>query len=234
MKKIVFLLCVFLFACTTAKPPVPNPEQVYKEAELAYKNKDFNGAVETYKKVKDLFPEHPLVQIAQLQIAEAHFNADQFEEAIVAYDEFTKLYPGNINVPYARFKEALCYYNQISEADRDQSMTKKAIEKFNKVINDFPDSPYAVKAYSYVKFCRKRMAEQEIFVGKFYLKSEKFNAAEKRFLYVLKNFYDVEIQEEAMVGLYNVYKLTGQTTKAEEVKETLEFFFPKSPYKKNM
>jgi len=215
----------FIFSCA-AKQPAPTPEVLYKEAVEAAKSKDYLTSIESYKKVKELFPDHPLAQVAQLEIAESYFNSEQYDEAIMAYDEFVKLYPGNINIPYARFKEALCYFNQISQADRDQSSTRKAIDKFEKIIKDFPDTPYAVKSYNYLKFCRKRLAEQEIFVANFYFKSGKYKAAEKRYFYVLKFFSDVEIQENALLGLYNLYKTTGENTKAEEIKSTLEFFFP--------
>lgn len=224
-KCLVLLSILLLFNCAT-KQPSPTPESIYKEALEASKNKDFQTSIESYKKIKDLFPEHPLAQLAQLEIAEGYFNSEQYDEAIMAYDEFIKLYPGNINIPYARFKQALCYFNQISQADRDQSATKKAIEKFENIIKDFPDTPYAVKSYNYLKFSRKRLAEHEMFIANFYFKSGKYLAAEKRYLYVLKFFADVEIQEMALLGLYNLYKTTGETTKAEEIKNTLEFFFP--------
>lgn len=223
----LIIFAFFIFSCAT-KQPTPTPETIYKEAVEASKNKDFQTSIESYKKVKELFPEHPLAQLAQLEIAEGYFNSEQYDEAIMQYDEFVKLYPGNINVPYARFKEALCYFNQISHADRDQSSTKKAIDKFEKIIKDFPDTPYAVKAYNYLKFSRKRLAEQEIFVANFYFKSGKYKAAERRYLYVLKFFSDVEVQESALLGLYNLYKTTGETTKAEEIKNTIDFFFPYS------
>ncbi len=219
------LITFFIFSCA-AKQPVPTAEILYKEALEAAKSKDYQTSIESYKKVKELFPDHPLAQLAQLEIAENYFNSEQYDEAIIAYEEFIKLYPGNINIPYAVFKEALCYFNQISEADRDQSATRKAIEKFEKVIKDFPDTPYAVKAYNYLKFSRKRLAEQEIFIANFYLKSGKYKAAERRYLHVLKFFPDIEIQERALLGLYNLYKTTGEVTKAEEIRNTLEFFFP--------
>jgi outer membrane protein assembly factor BamD len=226
MKKVLVILFIsVLFACAT-KQATLTPEAVYKEATEAFRNKDYPTSIESFKKVKELFPEHPLAQLSQLEIAEVHFKAQEYDEAALAYDEFIRLYPGNINIPYARYKEALCYYNQISLPDRDQSATRKAIEKFEKIIKDYPDTPYAVKSYEYLKFCRKRLAEQEIFVANFYLKSEKYNAAEKRFLYVLKFFYDVEVQQDALLALYNLYKMTGQTTKAEDIKRTMEFFFP--------
>jgi len=224
-KALVILFTSFLFGCAT-KQATLTPEAVYKEAAEAFKNKDYQSSIESFKKVKELFPEHPLSQLSQLEIGEVHFTAEEYDEAALAYDEFIRLYSGNINVPYARFKEALCYYHQISQPDRDQSATRKAIEKFERIIKDYPDTPYAVKSYEYLKFCRKRLAEQELFVANFYLKSEKYNAAEKRFLYVLKFFYDVEVQKDALLGLYNLYKVTGQITKAEDIKHTLEFFFP--------
>ncbi|MCX7770314.1 MAG: outer membrane protein assembly factor BamD [Proteobacteria bacterium] len=230
----LMIICVIFLISCSVKQQAPTPEALYKEAVEASKSKDYLTSIESYKKVKELFPEHPLSQIAQLEIAETYFNSEQYDEAVMAYDEFVKLYPGNINVPYARFKEALCYFNQMSNADRDQSMTRKAVEKLEKFIKDFSDTPYAVKAHNYLKLARKRLAEQEIFIANFYMKSGRYRAAERRYMHVLKFFADVEIQESALIGLYNLYKITGETTKAQEIKNTLEFFFPNSVLKKNI
>lgn len=227
IKKIfLFSFILFLFGCAGKSPVVP--EKAYEEALSLYNLKNYEDAVEAFKKVKEMFPDHKLAKSAQLLIGDANFKAEKYEEAVVAYDEFAKLYPEDINVPYARYMEALCYYNRISEKDRDQSFTRMAADKFMNFINTFNDTPYAVKAYIYLKECRKRLAEQEIFVANFYLRYDKFKAAERRFLYALNNFPDVEIQEEALLGLYKLYRKQKREDKAKQVQETLLFYFPHS------
>jgi outer membrane protein assembly factor BamD len=232
-KVVMFLVVAAIFsACGAKKAPVP--EKVYEEAMSLYKRKSFEDSVDAFKKVKELFPEHPLAQQAQILVGEANFKAEKYEDAVLAYDEFVKLYPFNINVPYARYKEALCFYKQISDKEREQNFTRQAVDKFLQLINNFPDSPYAVKAHEHIKDCRSRIAEQEVYIGNFYLRNKKYKAAEKRFFFALKNFADVSVQEDAIYGLFRVYKMQGDEKKAKNLVETLMFYFPNSKYKKDM
>lgn len=229
---VTFLLLILLVSSCAKK--VPTPEEAYNEALSLYTRKSYEDSVEAFKKVKEMFPDHPLSRDAQIMSADAYFKAEKYDEAYLAYDEFIKLYPENINIPYAHYKQALCYYNQISEKDRDQGFTRLAIEKLDKVLTDFPDTPYAIKAYFYKKECRKRLAEQEIFVGNFYLRYDKYKSAEKRFLYALKNFPDVPIQEEALFGLYKVYKGKKDEDKIKKIVELLFKNFPNTKYKEKI
>lgn len=229
---VTFLLLILLVSSCAKK--VPTPEEAYNEALSLYTRKSYEDSVEAFKKVKEMFPDHPLSRDAQIMSADAYFKAEKYDEAYLAYDEFIKLYPENINIPYAHYKQALCYYNQISEKDRDQGFTRLAIEKLDKVLTDFPDTPYAIKAYFYKKECRKRLAEQEIFVGNFYLRYDKYKSAEKRFLYALKNFPDVPIQEEALFGLYKVYKGKKDEDKIKKIVELIFKNFPNTKYKEKI
>ncbi|MCX7991006.1 MAG: outer membrane protein assembly factor BamD [Proteobacteria bacterium] len=232
IKLSVFIIILgILFSCAKK---TPTPEEAYKDALSLYTRKSYEDSVEAFKKVKELFPDHPLSIEAQIMSADAYFKAEKYDEAYLAYDEFIKLYPENINIPYAHYKQALCYYNQISEKDRDQSFTRLAIEKLDKVLSDFPDTPYAVKAYFYKKECRKRLAEQEIFVGNFYLRYDKYKSAEKRFLYALKNFPDIPIQEEALFGLYKVYRGKKEIDKINKVADLIFKHFPDTKYKEKI
>lgn len=229
---IIMLFVIILTGCATKK--APTPEKAFEEAMSLYSLKNYEDSVEAFKKVKELFPDHKLAKTAQLLIGDANFKSEKYEEAVIAYDDFAKLYPEDINVPYARYMEAMSYYQRISEKDRDQSFTRQSAEKFYSIIKIFPDTPYAVKSYEYLKDCRKRLAEQELFVANFYLRYDKFKAAEKRFHYALNNFPDVDIQEEALVGLYKLYKKQKNEEKAKAIFETLLFYFPNSSYRNKL
>lgn len=229
---ILLLFIVALLGCAAKK--VPTPERAFEDAMSLYTLKNYEDSVEAFKKVKELFPDHRLAKSAQLLIGDANFKSEKYEEAVIAYDDFVKLYPEDLNVPYARYMEAMSYYNRISEKDRDQSFTRQAADKFSSFIGAFRDTPYAVKSHEYLRDCRKRLAEQEIFVGNFYLRYDKFKAAEKRFRYALNNFSDVEIQEEALVGLYKIYMKQKDKDKAKTVIDTLLFYFPNSSYRNKL
>lgn len=224
---LLFTFCILSFYSCAAKSP-PTPEKVFEDAMNQYSLKNYEDSIESFKKVKELFPDHKLAKTAQLLIGDANYKAEKYEEAVIAYDDFVKLYPEDINVPYARYMEAMSFFSRISEKDRDQSFTRMAAEKFTQLIESYPDTPYAVKSFSFLKECRKRLAEQEIFVANFYLRYDKFKAAEKRFKYVLKKFPDVDVQKEALLGLQRLYKKEKKDEKVKIIEETLSFYFPNS------
>ncbi len=225
----IIIAASLIVSCAAKK--TPTPEKAYEEAMSLYSMKNYEDAVEAFKKVKEFFPDHKLARVSQLLIGDANYKAEKYEEAVIAYDDFVKLYPEDLNVPYARYMEAMSYFQRISEKDRDQSFTRQAAEKFSQFIENFSDTPYAVKVYEQLRECRKRLAEQELLVGNFYLRYDKLKAAEKRFLYALSNFPDVEVQEEALAGLYRVYKKQKRDDEARSVIDAILFYFPNSQYK---
>ena len=54
----------------------------------------------------------------------AQYMNNHYDEAILALNRFIELHPGNRDVAYANYVKALCYYEQISDVERDQQMTQ--------------------------------------------------------------------------------------------------------------
>ena len=51
-------------------------------------------------------------------------------EAVLAYTEFINLHPTNENLPYVMYQIGMCYYNQITTIDRDQSEGFQGLKAF--------------------------------------------------------------------------------------------------------
>ena len=64
---------------------------------------------------------------AILMQAYAHYQVNNYAEAIGDADRFISLYPGNPTAAYAYYMKAICYFEQIVDVGRDQAATGQAL-----------------------------------------------------------------------------------------------------------
>jgi len=199
---LVLLIITLVGGCATmkgwfAKKKTEQPPEVMAAKGIEQlKKKKYDDAIETFEKLKDRYPysEHSL--LAQIKLADAYFYNKKYEEAAQAYKEFEKLHPTNPAVPYAIYRQGLCYYRQRSTIDRDQTFTTKAIEEFRRLKQKFPDSEYTAKADKYLAKCRRDLADHEFYVAEFYFKTRRYPAALERYQLLVEEYPEFPRQTE--------------------------------------
>ncbi len=164
------------------------PESLYARGKEHYDRKNYEKAIEVFRRVKEEYPLSQLAIMAELGIADSYFSDGKYVDAQVFYNEFIELHPTNPNVPYAMYQFAMCHYNQMETIDRDQTETIKARAAFERLISRFPDSKFSFLAEKKLRECKERLAEHEFYVGYFYFKSKKYYAAMRRFEGIAKNY----------------------------------------------
>ena len=101
-------------------------------AELMEKGEDllsrgyFYNASYHFQMVKDRYPYSRYAITAKLKLADAFYQAEAYEEAFQAYDEFERLHPKNQNIPYVIYQKGMSFFQQMTTTDRDQSSTMRA------------------------------------------------------------------------------------------------------------
>jgi len=162
-----------------------------------------NGRWEDGRKVlrviEDRLPSSQEFSKAKLLIADSFFfaNTTSYPEALVEYKSFLNYFPRDEMRDYALYRVALCHYAAIESAERDQAETRKALDAFQELIREAPGSVYAVDAKTKVNQCWLRMAESELLVGIFYVKSYHFAGAEKRIKDLLELYPEYADRERA-------------------------------------
>ena len=94
------------------------------------------------------------------------------------------------------YQIGMCYYNQITTIDRDQSEAFKALKEFERLIARFPGSKFSVMAEKMVPDCKKAMGEQEFYVGEFYFKIKEYRAALRRFEKIAREYANVGLDDK--------------------------------------
>lgn len=210
MKRLIVLGIVIFFLCTgcsalkkawnalTGEEDIGSAQQLAWDGMNAFENGDYKDAIDNFQKLKDWYPFSEYLSLAELKIADAHYQLEQYEEAIFNYEEFEKLHPRNEAIPYVIYQIGRCYYDQIDTIDRDQTPARKALETFQRLNQQFPDDQYARSAAEHIPKCLKSLAGNDFIIGVFYYKSKHYKAALNRFMSVLSNYPDVGYHQEAL------------------------------------
>ena len=197
---IIFLCAVAALAgCASRDADVEKPaHELAANGTQAFEEQDYRDAITYFGKLRDWYPFSKYAKLAELKIADAHYHLEEYDDAIMAYEEFEELHPKNEAIPYVIYQIGLCYYEQLDTIDRDQTAAKKAIATFNRLIENYPDDPYANKAQELYRLCLKSLADHDLYVGLFYYKTKHYEAALERFKAVVMNYPDVGAHQTAL------------------------------------
>jgi len=208
---------LLITACGKPKPSSKKHKHIellklVKKAENYFKKGQYNLASQYYEKVMNLFPGTPQAILARLRIADCKFMEEDYLSAAELYEEFEKFYPANEAIPYVIFQIGNCYYKLILPYNRDQTYTKKAIENYLRLLENYPNNPYRVEVKKRIKELRELLAHHEFYVAKFYYKMKYYRAAYNRLLYLLNNYPETKYAKQAKKFVYKYYKMALKET----------------------
>lgn len=227
---LVLILLLLLAGCATTPATTPTPESIFKDGESLYAAKKYEDAIAQWKKVKESFPSPELTAQAEIRITDAHFADKNYIEASAAYEDFRKLHPNHEKAPYALYRLGLCHFNQIAGIDTEQTPVKNAVTMFETFLKQYPASEYADEVRAKLEVCKTKQLQYEIYVGRFYLRTEKYKAAIKRLEEALAQFPKSPVQDETLFYLGQAYLRSGEKAKGEEVFNRLFTEFPASKH----
>jgi outer membrane protein assembly factor BamD len=240
LAKGAWALCLVLAVstgCTLFDRPVQPPkgrtaDQLYKEGSAQLEQRNYRAAIEAFYKLKYDYPSDVAAMLADLKIADAHYAAKEYPQAIESYSEFRKMHPASPYIPYVVYMLGLCHYQEMLSVDRDQTNTEKALSEFRYLLTHFPNTPYAYDANEKAQECMKRLSDHEVYVGSFYYRMKKYQAAIQRFEAAISKYPSIPLDEETLFALAEAYRLTQQPEKHLTTLKALVQQYPKGKYAK--
>jgi TolA-binding protein len=127
---------------------------------------EMEKAIGAFKKLQQKFPYHSLSPRAQLIIGNIYYNNGKYENAISEYKTVLKRYP-KASVEVAKAKQSIKDSREIlaervlKKAEKIYTLKEyeKALEKFQKVIEDYPETLMAINAKAYIGSCYEHLRE---------------------------------------------------------------------------
>ncbi len=205
-------------------------EQIYNTAVDALADERYVEAAKQFEEVERQHPYSVWATKAQLMAAYAHYQNNRYDDAIVALDRFIQLHPSNPDVSYAYYLKALCYYEQITDVQRDARMTELSLKGLDEVIRRFPDTTYARDARLKIDLTYDHLAGKEMEVGRFYHARGHYQAAMNRFKVVIDRFQTTSHVPEALHRLVECYMALGLEEEARRTAAVLGHNYPGSEW----
>jgi len=226
-----FVVLLLVTACTsTVVPPPKTADHYLQEGETFFEQGLYDDAIANWEKVRDSYYSPELNILAEMKIAEAYFLAGRYVEAATAYEDFIKQHPDHSRTSEILYQLGLSYYNQILTPDRDQTTTRNALATFNDLLKRFPDFPRQYELKEKIALCQDRLAEHEMMVGNFYLRTEKYQAAVNRISPIFSHYPGYSKKDEAYYYLGHAYLMLENRQRAADAFNTLYREYPSSKY----
>jgi len=230
------IIITLLFGCSGKKGLKTiegDPETLYKQGLTRFNKRDYSEALKKFEQLKSNFPDSPPYTVwAELKAADCHFLKKEYVEAIAAYEEFKKIHPTHEEIPYVQYQIGAAHFNQMLTFDRDETSAKKALSNFEYLIANYPPSLFTEKAKEKVGVCKKRLADHEFYIGNFYYKHGKFQAAASRFEGLLEEFPKKPEEDKTLFLLGKSYLELDQWEKARETFTKITVEYPGSSHSK--
>lgn len=236
MKKIVGYIATLVLAsamlqgCSTTQQANKSPDVLYKEGENLFQNGKYEDAIAQWKKVKESYQLPELITQAELNIANAYFLNGDYIESAAAYEDFRKLHPNHPQAGFALYRQGIAYYKQIHSIDTDQTPVKNALTIFESYLKLYPTGEQLGEVQEKIRDCRDKQLQYELYVGRFYMKTNAYKSAIGRFEDALKTYPDLARRDEILYYLGRSYLEDGQKSKGREVFGKLSREFPGSAF----
>ena len=239
----LFIYIIFIVSCSKDKSKVDQvllEQDVEAEMILAYKEGmkqlekgDALYASRKFDEAEILFPQSIWATKASLMSAYALYSQNYYDDAIFNLERHIKNYPKDKNLVYAHYLIAICYFEQLYDEKKDLKPLVKAREKFEHILKKYPNTDYAIDAKWKMGLIVDQMAAKEMYIGRYYMKMEKWIAAINRFQFVVK-YYDTTVYiEEALHRLVEIYYKIGLVEDAQKVAATLGYNYGSGEWYKN-
>jgi outer membrane protein assembly factor BamD len=201
-------------------------DDLYNKAMDAMADENYNNAAKTFDQVENQHPYSVWATKSQLMEIFAYYQANNYNQAVIAADRFIQLHPGNRDVAYAYYLKAICYYMQIVDVGRDQKLTQLALSALQDVVRRFPESNYARDAKLKLDFVRDHLAGKEMEIGRYYLKRGEYLAAMNRFKRVVDMYQTTTHVPEALERIVECDLALGLNQEAEKNAAVLGYNYP--------
>ena len=233
---IIFFLIV-LSACSKNQEEIiyqplenTNPYELYKEGLAAFERNDFFFSNKKFSEAELNFEEAEFAAKSAIMSIFSLYGLNFYQEASENLDRYFKTYPGDKNIIYAHFLQAVIYFEQISDEKKDLKPLLQASEKIDFFLKNYPNTEYAIDLKFKKDLIQNQIAAKELFVAKYYISIKKWVPAIQR-LKIIVNKYDKTIFiEEALHRLVEIHYHLGLENEAKKYANILGYNYNSSEW----
>ena len=207
--------------------------EVYKQGMKALKEGDAFYAVKKFNEAEIIYPKSKWAMKSSLMTIYAYYSQNYFSDAVFYAERHLNNYPQDPNIPYVHYLIAICYFEQIEDKAKDLEPLLISKKKFEYIMKNFPNTDFATDAKYKLNLIIEILAAKEMYIGRYYMKTEKWIGAIKRFQVVVDKYNQTSYIEEALHRLVEIYYKIGMLDEAKKTASVLAYNYETSEWYKN-
>jgi outer membrane protein assembly factor BamD len=249
---VAVILAAAICSCDSQPPKTAlgyteNAKRAYDAAMEEFNAHNWIEAQTLLHEVKRKYSYSKYARQAELRIADADVAQEKFADAIREYKDFVHAHRADTeDCVYAQSKMAEATYAEIPDSllmpaseERDQAPVIDAYKELNTFIEEYPDARPTSRMRELLANVTARLVRHELYVARFYLKKDNYDAAVARIQYALRTYgeadsatvtsADSSLKAEALLLLGTVYLRMNKWTDARQAFEAVVHGYAQSP-----
>ncbi len=242
--KVLLVLTSFLFflSCADKEKKISEIIEVdmelqmsnaYKEGYAELQRGDVLSAAKKFNEAELLFPQSPWAAKSAIMAAYAYYIQDYYSDAIFELERYLATYPNDKDQVYAHFLMGVSFYEQIVDEKKDLKSILESKMQFELIINEYPDTKFAVDAKFKIDLINEILAAKEMYLARYYLNKTMWIPALNRFKTVVTEYDTTIYTEEALHRLVEVNYRLGLVDESKKYANVLGYNYQSSDWYKN-
>lgn len=245
MKILYKLLLVVIFitfqSCSKDKKEISQIKETNQEMEMIstyteglnnINRGEYFYAAKKFLESELLFPQSDWAPKSALMASYAYYIDGYYPEAIFNLERYIKTYPKDKRLNYAHFLLAMSHYQTIVDEKKDLEPLITAKNKFEFVVKNYPNTDFALDSKFKINLIDDILASKEMYLGRFYIKKEKWIPAINRFKNILNNYETTIYAEEAIHRLVEIHYRIGLLEESKKYANLLGYNYLSSDWYK--
>ena len=243
-KILILILSLLLISCNRATEVIEQPNEyennikedyeLFENANQELQSNNYKEAISELDKIQVFFPNSKYSAKARLMISYINFINGEYEKTKASTENFIKYYPGNEDIVYAYYLNAMTNYVQMKKPEFDQKNTKETKSKLIFINNAFPDNKYAQDIILKLNIVNNSLAEQLLGIGKYYEDNNDYAIALNYFLEIFNDYQETLVIEEVLYLISKNYLILDEKKLATKYASILGYNYSESKwYKKS-
>jgi len=221
----------------TAQRYAENARRAYGAAMDEFNDRSWDSAVSMFEQIKREYSYSRYARMAELRLADIDYEQQKYPEAVTAYRTFVHDHPNDSHSSYARFRACKALFEQTGETillppleERDLAAANDAYTVLQSFVADYPLYERRPEAEYMLEVITGLLARHELYVARFYLGQDNFEAATDRVEYALKHFKASGLEPEALVLLGETRLKMHKYAEAREIFSSVIKLYPASAF----
>ncbi len=205
-----------------------DPELKMEKAKKFYEAEEYTKAIPLLEELISAYRGTQKAERIYYYYAYSHFGIQDYLLAAHYFDSYVENFPNSEKVEECKFMSAYCHYKNSPPYALDQKDTRKAIEKLQVYINEYPRSDRKDSAQKLIGELRNKIEKKAYMSARNYYKRESYKAAIVALGNVLEDYPDTRYKEECLYyrfrSRYELAIKSVESKKKERLNKTIDAY----------